>query len=289
MQITTMFDETAQAAHRCLINGLRSLYDGDLLFPDPPAGRPLIIANFVQTIDGIVSLKMPERSGGGEISGGNEEDIFIMGLLRSYADAVVIGEETFRTGAGHVWTAGFICPKLESQFLALRKHLRKSSLYPLNVVVSGLGTLDLAEPLFRRQDLHGIALTTVQGERRLKQRYGETLPATVHVLPGDTVIDASEIATFLQRRYGVALLLNEGGPTLFPAFLRQAMLDEMFLTVAPQIVGRGLRAERPNFSGPLALESGQSLWGTLLSVRRAVPAGHLFLRYRFSAIHERPR
>ena len=85
------------------------------------------------------------------------------------------------------------------------------------------------------------------------------------------------------------MLLNEGGPTLFSVFLRDAMLDELFLTVAPQIVGRGFGAERPNFSGPLALDSEQALWGTLLSVRRAIPAGHLFLRYRFSVIHDRLR
>lgn len=283
MQIETLFDQTAHESSRCLTHKLRSLYDGDLVLPDPPMDRPLIFGNFVQTLDGIVSLKIPGKSGGGEISGRNDEDTFIMGLLRSYADAVVIGEETFRTGAGHVWTADFIYPKLNNEFLAFRAHLGKVSPHPLNVVVSGLGTVDLDEPLFKRNDIHGLVLTTGQGEQRLKQTYGQRLPATVHVLPGEAFIDPSDIIRFLHTAYRVKLLLHEGGPTLFAAFLKNPLLDELFLTIAPQIVGRGLAGERPNFSGPLALAPENALWATLLSVKRATAAGHLFLRYRVAA------
>jgi hypothetical protein len=47
---------------------LRLLYGGDLAFPRPP-DRPYVVANFVQTLDGVVSYAIRGRSGGGEISG----------------------------------------------------------------------------------------------------------------------------------------------------------------------------------------------------------------------------
>ncbi|HEU5406850.1 MAG TPA: hypothetical protein VFU48_03735, partial [Nitrospira sp.] len=59
----------------------------------------------------------------------------------------------------------------------------------------------------------------------------------------------------------------------------QSLLDELFLTMAPQIIGRSRTGERPTFSGPLGLTPEQAIWGTLLSVKQA-KSGHLFLRYR---------
>ena len=98
--------------------------------------------------------------------------------------------------------------------------------------------------------------------------------------PATVVLDPSDMVALLHADYGVKLLLHEGGPTLFSCFLQQALLDELFLTVAPQIVGRGGTGERPAFSGSLGLAPEQAIWGTLLSVKQAGKSGHLFLRYR---------
>ena len=53
-----------------------------------------MIGNFVSTLDGIVSFLIPGKEGGGEISGHDEADRFIMGLLRASADAVMVGVGT---------------------------------------------------------------------------------------------------------------------------------------------------------------------------------------------------
>ena len=134
--------------------------------------------------------------------------------------------------------------------------------------------------MFRREEIRSLVLTTEQGAARLHQRYGTTLPAAVRVLPGDAAINPSDMVALLHAEYGVKLLLHEGGPTLFSSFLQQSLIDELFLTVAPQIVGRGPTGERPAFSGPLGLPPEQAIWGTLLSVKCATKSGHLFLRYR---------
>lgn len=279
LKIKTLYEATGASSSPCLTEMLRAAYDGDLRL-SASSKRPLVFSNFVQTLDGVVSLKIPGQSGGAEISGRNEEDAFIMGLLRASADAVLIGEDTFRNAPGHVWTAGCVYPTFEKEFQAFRKQMGKDALHPLNVVVSGRGHIDLDEPLFRHEEIQSLVLTTQRGAAHLQERYGATLPATVRVLPGDTVLSPADMVTLLYAEYGVKLLLHEGGPTLFSSFLEQALLDELFLTVAPQIVGRGGTGERPSFSGPLGLAPEQAIWGKLLSVKRATQSGHLFLRYR---------
>ena len=277
MHVKTLYDSVPLPG--LLSSELRQLYDGDLSFPDLAQSRPFIVGNFVQTLDGIVSFKIPGSSGGADISGRNQEDTFIMGLLRACADAVMIGEETFRVGTGHLWTAEFIYPKLRTEFDAFRGKLGKQSRHPLMVIVSGKGTVDLDAMAFHQHDVNSVVLTTERGRESLRMRYGTALPMAVQVLPGDPLLDAADIADVLHKKYGVRVLLHEGGPALFSSFLREALLDELFLTIAPQIVGRGKSGERPNFSGRLSLGPDEALWGTLLSVKCA-PTGHLFLRYQ---------
>src|SRR5689334_21618610 len=81
---------------------LSDLY-GTLPFP-LQSGRPYIIANFVSTVDGVVSLEIPGHSGGGEISGSNTHDRALMGILRAAADAVIVGAGTqLSVSPDHIW------------------------------------------------------------------------------------------------------------------------------------------------------------------------------------------
>ena len=279
MQVKTLYDATGSAG--LLSAALRRLYDGNLGFPNNLA-RPFIVGNFVQTLDGIVSLKIPGLSGGGEISGRNEEDTFIMGLLRSCADAVIVGEETYRVARGHLWTADFIYPKLKDEFQELRCSLEKRTPQPLTVIASGKGNVDLNGALFKQSVVKSVVLTTEKGKEQIERRHGTTLPCDVQVLSGETRLRASDMVALLYEVYGVKLLLHEGGPMLFAPFLQHHLVDELFLTVAPQIVGRGTMGERPAFSSDLSFGPPEALWGTPLSIKTAA-TGHLFLRYRWQS------
>src|SRR4029450_11929212 len=93
MQIITLY-EREEPKEQFLTPELQRLYGGDLSFPKPDSNRPYVIGNFVETIDGVVSFRIPGRSGGGEISGGSDEDRLVMGLLRSVSDAVLVGSRT---------------------------------------------------------------------------------------------------------------------------------------------------------------------------------------------------
>ncbi len=67
---------------------------GHLGFPPPPAGRPWVYTNFVQSLDGIVSL-LGKHASGGEIAQ-SRADRWLMDLLRAYADGLLMGMNTLR-------------------------------------------------------------------------------------------------------------------------------------------------------------------------------------------------
>src|SRR5947209_18248809 len=82
-----------------------------LQFPPHPH-RPYIIGNFVTTLDAVVSLGEPGYPGGGGISGSNQHDRMVMGLLRAIDDAAIVGAGTVRSVPHHRWTAAYIYPQL---------------------------------------------------------------------------------------------------------------------------------------------------------------------------------
>ena len=75
-------------------------------------------------------------------------------------------------------------------------------------------------------------------------------------------------------------VLVEGGPTLLAAFYAEGLLDEQFLTLSPQIAGRGVPEDRVSLVMGRTFAPQRPLWGTLADLRRG--ASHLFLRYSFA-------
>ena len=63
------------------------------------------------------------------------------------------------------------------------------------------------------------------------------------------------------------------------------LLDELFLTIAPQLAGRG-SGERLGLVEGIGLEPPEARWQALTSVRRS--RDHLFLRYRRRDDRNRP-
>lgn len=66
---------------------------GKLGFPAPPAEHPWIYSNFVQSLDGIVSVK-GRHATGADISKSQEDRWLMDLLLRARADAVIRGINT---------------------------------------------------------------------------------------------------------------------------------------------------------------------------------------------------
>src|SRR5689334_8502291 len=175
--IRTLFERAPQSA-AAFPAELAALYDGGLTLA-PPAERPLVIVNFVSTIDGVVSYALPEHAGGGEISGFNQTDTFVMGLLRAHADAVLSGAGSLNIDVGHVRTPGYIYPQAARLYAELRQRLGKARPEPLTVVVSASGHVNLSEANFHTPGVETLIITTDAGAERL--RAGTGRQAVTHI------------------------------------------------------------------------------------------------------------
>lgn len=252
---------------------LAMLY-GKLQFPPHP-GQPYVICNFVETLDGIVSLNTPGHSGGGEISGHNQQDRMLMGILRAASDAVVVGAGTLRADPQHIWTAEHIFPELADGYRSFRSMQGKSD-PPLNVIVTASGEIDLQLPVFASGAVTTLIVTSQSGRERIEK---QSLPPSVqiHAVSKENRSSARAILDAVNRVRQVSTILTEGGPQLLGDFLAEDLVDELFLTLAPQIAGQDETHRRPTLVEGKVLAPEHTVWSRLISVKRG--GDHLFLRY----------
>ncbi len=130
---------------------------GKLGLPAPQAERPWILANFVQSIDGVASFKGPHAAGA-DISQ-SVEDRWLMDLLRAQADAIImaIDPNAYRVFDGDQMEA-FI---LTTAAGAARLQAAGSR---AQVIVAGLDRdLDLAEAMRKLRLEMGIEYLLCEG------------------------------------------------------------------------------------------------------------------------------
>jgi riboflavin biosynthesis pyrimidine reductase len=156
--------------------------------------------------------------------------------------------------------------------------LRKPAV-PLNVVVSGSGRIDLRLPVFTSGRVQTLVVTTTAGAKHLaKQKTPpglkiQAIPRCRAMIPPRSILDA------VGRLNAGKRILIEGGPRLLGEFYARRLVDEQFLTLAPQIAGREYGDGRLSLVMDQAFPPGGAPWGTLIDLRRG--ASHLFLRYSF--------
>jgi riboflavin biosynthesis pyrimidine reductase len=228
-----------------------------------------VYGNFVSSIDGVVAIEGGRAPSGGIISGRNEADRFVMGLLRAFADAVVVGAGTVRAEGGRaLWTPEFIFPAAADGYQALRRSLKRSA-SPRLVIITSRGDLD---PSDRALQTGALVLTTARSADALQR----ALPGATEVraVSNSDQVDVSEIFAAL-RSDGYETILTEGGPRLFGQMVMSDSVDELFVTLSPALAGQ-------SGSGSFGLIYGVAFgrspkWTQLRSVRRH--GSHLFLRY----------
>jgi riboflavin-specific deaminase-like protein len=214
--------------------------------------RPYVIANFICSADGRAAFK--GRSG--PLSDVGDRAIFH--ALRERVDAVLAGTRTMRT---------------ESYGRLVRDSVRRArreydglSPDPLACLITRSGDVPTEIPLFADRDSHIVVFTP-------KPMALDGAAATVDTV----VLDPGELTltTTLRRLredFDVRTLLCEGGPTIFSALLREQLVDELFLTISPQLTGGG---EEPTITSGPELQMASAL--RLLWVLER--DGALFLRY----------
>jgi riboflavin biosynthesis pyrimidine reductase len=196
---------------------------------------------------------------------GSDIDRQSMRTFRSTVDAVMVGAGTLR--------AERLSLGLD-EFSSVEKQ-------PLAVVVTGTGDVPLESDLVR-QEGDPRALVLVPGGlaadivARLR-RHADFLRAPATPLGA---VDLGEAVRALQAERGVELLLVEGGPSLNHSLFSGSLAAELFLTLAPKLLGRTTDETLTVLEGP-RLPAGEWADPDLLSAH--VAGGELFLRYRVGA------
>ncbi len=279
--IRTLIDSQGASPGPLLPDELRVLYGGDLKFPALSGERPYVVGNFVSTLDGVISFAVPGQSGGGTISGSDEADRFIMGLLRASVDAIVVAAGTVHeVSPTHLWIAESIYPETTGLYADYRRGVLRKAGHPLLVIVSGSGRLDLDRAIFHTPGTRVLIVTTESGKHQLASVGVNALGSTEVAVLGDTsgLIDPFAILALLRDEFGARIVLHEGGATLFGHFMARGLVDEVFLTLAPQIAGRTTERPRPAMVAGVEFLPETAPWFNLVSAKQG--GGHLYLRYR---------
>jgi riboflavin biosynthesis pyrimidine reductase len=244
---------------------LERLYDGGLGFAPPK-----LFVNFVTSVDGVAGVRS-ERSSPSLISRSSPADRFVMGLLRACAGCVLIGAGTLRDEPQHRWTPEHVFPQAAPDFAELRQRLGLAP-QPELVVVTTSGELDASLASLRG----ALIVTSAPVQKKLNNL---ALPASeIMSVSDDSHVDLETVLARLRER-GHELVLCEGGPRLMGQLVRDALVDELFLTVSPLLLGRLDLLERPALMAGVELPADAAQGLELLSVRRS--DSHLLLRYAF--------
>lgn len=270
-RLETLFDRAVGAAVP-LPSALRDVYDGDLRFPD---GRPHVFANFVSTLDGLVSYGIEGSASAHHIGRGHAGDRIVMGLLRAAADVVMSGAGTLRAEGAVTWTPQQIfLPAAD-----LYREVRRARGLPGRTrvaIFSASGDLDLSLPVFRSADVDALVITSVAGAERLAARGTDRV--RVHAA-GERAPTMRQAIDAIVSETGARLILSEAGPTLFGCMLDEGVVDELFLTLAPHLAGRSPERRGIGLVEPTAFRPERAPSAELVSAKRS--DDFLLLRYAF--------
>ncbi len=187
-----------------------------LEFEPVPDERPYTVVNFVASVDGRATVS--GRSGPLSDHG----DRVLFHALREQVDAVMAGTGTLR-----VERYGRLIKDPDARRRRLERGLQPE---PLATVVSRSGEVPYEIPLFSEPEARIVEFTGATAPRPVTAQR-----ELITLTPDD--VGLTRVMRELRRRFEVRTLLCEGGPTLFGALVAEDLVDELFLTMTPKLVG----------------------------------------------------
>jgi riboflavin-specific deaminase-like protein len=242
MEIDRLYPEPARVS---VDDDLRELQLGE----HAPDGRPYLVLNMIESLDGRTTVNGRVRELTSPI-----DQARLFGL-RARADAVLVGAGTVRA---------------ERYRRVLPDEVEGPR--PLMVIVSGRVDLPEDLPLLARDDVQVVIATTSDRElgfvTRARVDYLR-LPA----VDGGGGVDAAALCAALREKYGVLAVVCEGGPRLNDDLFAAGLVDELFVAIAPTLVGAGERTlvDAARTVGPRRARL----------VSAATAEDYLYLRYAF--------
>ncbi|GMA38339.1 hypothetical protein GCM10025883_03840 [Mobilicoccus caccae] len=187
--------------------------------------EPLVIAQLGQSLDGFIA----SRTGDAEFVTG-EGDHRHLHILRSLVDAVVVGATTV----------------IADDCRLTVRHVPLRGPRPTRVILDPRGRVPATAHLLTSDDAPTLWIVG----RRAEVPRG--LPSHVDVLrmEVDAALAPADVVAELSER-GLRRILVEGGGRLVSAFVEAGLIDRLYVTTAPLLIGDGVPGLR--FTGADAL------------------------------------
>lgn len=183
-----------------------------------PVDRAWVRANMVSSLDGSAV-----KDGRSQQLGGDADKV-VFDALRGLADVVLVGAGTARA-------EGYRGLRAKQPYAEVRAALRQLP-SPVLALVSRRLDLDPASQLFTG-DERTVVITHQRSEAASRARLGEVADV---IVAGDDQVDLGAALDALTDR-GLSRVLCEGGPSLLGDLAAAGRLDELCLTLSPQLVG----------------------------------------------------
>jgi 2,5-diamino-6-(ribosylamino)-4(3H)-pyrimidinone 5'-phosphate reductase len=229
--------------------------------------RPHVIVNVASSADGKIDSSA--RTG---LVISSSVDKHRVDVLRASVDAVLVGGHTLlKEGPGLT---------VRSEELRLERVVRGLDENPVKVGVVTIADLPFDSAFITRGSGRRMIFTTSRTALEPIKRLGELGVETI-VHETDRV-DLVAMLDCLQAS-GIKRLLVEGGGTVIAEFLRLRLVDEIYIYVAPKIIGGASAPTLADGSSSLP-RAGITL--TLDSVTQLDPEGGVLLHYY---VHNEPR
>ena len=183
--------------------------------------KPHIFLNMAMSLDGKISTRDDK---GPRFT--SRADKVRLREIRSRADAILVGAGTI-VADNPTFTEHGIYKDERVQ--------RGMSPQPIKVVVSGTGSVPESARMFQPNGAPAIVFTTkrIAADRlRILNKVADA----VHIV-GEEEIDFLRAVNILAREYGVKNLLIEGGGQVNFAMFREQLIDEIYLTLSPRVIG----------------------------------------------------
>lgn len=183
-------------------------------------GRPWLMLNMISALDGAISYT--------GISGtlGFAGDGAAFGVIRDLADVVLVG-------SGTVHAETYSAPSRSAEAQSRRRAAGAAG--PLRyAVVTNSAKVDLSRSLFSdaQDDARPFLVTGQLDDARRTE-----ISASADVIEtGNETVDLHVAVDHLATA-GATVILAEGGPHLNAALHAEDLIDELFLTVSPHLVG----------------------------------------------------
>lgn len=246
-----------QACEKVVPSKVQDVY-GPFFLPPAPKERPYIYGSFVLSLDGKLSFEDQKNSTA--ISKGNRlnpdgglADLWLLNMLRTYADGILIGTQTLKVEkniTGHIYDASLRQDR--------NKVLKKAAPIPWNIIFSRDGnSFPFKHRIFTHQEIPLCLITTTTGLSVIEGNLDipfVTLKATD--ISGLVTLDAVKgkhvvvivaqkhegidltLALRALRAIGVKRLLLES-PALFYLLMQQSLVDEAFINYSTLYAGGG--------------------------------------------------